>query len=781
MSEAANGPILSYLRRISGRPGDQGVTDRELLGRVVTRRDEAAFELLLWRYGPMVRHVCLGVTRDHHEAEDAFQATFLVLARKAWSVRKHGSLGSWLYRVAYRIGRRARSQALRRAGHEKHGLDLRELPHAAPPAGAEAGPELRPLLLEEVNRLPAKYRTPVILCYLEGKTHDEAARHLGWPKGTVSGRLARARETLRARLARRGLAPSVGALTAALSPGDARALAPLLRRALRAGVGFAARPAAAAGPLSNQAVLLAEGMLRTMFLTRLRGIVAVVLAAVLLGSGAGLLARNAILAGQAPAEAAPPDRGPADSPPAGPAEKNTAVKKALRKLAGTWQVMTVESDGKTGAAEDIKGLAYVFEANGKWKLARDDQTLAEGTFVIDPAKDPPTIDYKIVSTTAEQDKGKSSLGIYELDGDRLKVCRTWPDNDQRPTAFAAPAGSKCILTEFQRKQAPADAPPPEEVRFRHGDDSLCGTLYRPGGAGPHPAVALVTGSEPSDRAYGGVGTALGRHFARHGFACLAWDRPGVGRSTGNARTQTFQDRAEEALAAVRYLRGRADVRRDAVGLWGHSQGGMIVPLAASLSGDVAFLIAVSGWQGPAWKQDPVRVEAELRADGFPEADVVAAAAFARRRMDLIRGTGTFEELDRAQEAVRASPWFAYVHRCDRARFDSARRVVGNDSATYWEHVHCPVLAIYGDRDTSSGSPGPLLGVIRRGLARTGKVDLTTQVFPDADHSLCRTKTGGPKEAAERARARRPGDGPDFVPDYLDAMSEWLAERFPPSR
>jgi pimeloyl-ACP methyl ester carboxylesterase len=319
----------------------------------------------------------------------------------------------------------------------------------------------------------------------------------------------------------------------------------------------------------------------------------------------------------------------------------------------------------------------------------------------------------------------------------------------------------------------------EDVHFRHGGDLLAGTLFRPGAPGRHPAVVLVLGSGPQDRAYGDVGTALCRHFARRGFACLTWDKPGVGKSAGDYNKQTLQDRAEEALAAVRFLRGRADIRRDRVGLWGHSQGGMVAPLVASLSADVAFVIAVAGWQGPAWKQDGVRVEAELRADGFPEADVKKATAFARMRMGLIRGQGPFEELEAAHAAVENEPWFKYVGRCDRALFYGARRNVGYDTGPSWEKVRCPVLVIYGDRDTSSGPPSGLVAVIRRGLAKAGNRDVTVKIFPGADHGLCRTRTGGPKEAAARAVARRQGKGPDFVPGYLDTMTTWLGKRFGP--
>lgn len=140
----------------------------------------------------------------------------------------------------------------------------------------------------------------------------------------------------------------------------------------------------------------------------------------------------------------------------------------------------------------------------------------------------------------------------------------------------------------------------EEVSFRHGEDALAGSLYCPRGSGPYPAIVMILGSDRQDRSYGGVGPALGAHFARAGFACLTWDKPGVGKSTGDYNTQTFRDRADEAFAAVRLLRGRKEIRQDRIGLWGHRQGGMVAPLAASLSDEVAFLIEVSGWQGPVW-------------------------------------------------------------------------------------------------------------------------------------------------------------------------------------
>src|SRR5262249_43381462 len=212
---------VRYLRRVTGAAGSGDVSDSDLLARFVASRDEAAFELLLWRHGTMVLHLCRDVTRDEHAAEDAFQATFLALVRKAASIRSRESLGAWLYQVAYRVALRAR-----RSERETVNLDAVDDPEARELPDEIELRELRPLLHEEVQRLPAKYRTPIVLCYLEGLTHEETARQLGWPKGTVAGRLARAREMLRKRLTRRGIALSTALAALALAPTPAAAVVP---------------------------------------------------------------------------------------------------------------------------------------------------------------------------------------------------------------------------------------------------------------------------------------------------------------------------------------------------------------------------------------------------------------------------------------------------------------------------------------------------------------------------------------------------------------------------
>jgi pimeloyl-ACP methyl ester carboxylesterase len=319
----------------------------------------------------------------------------------------------------------------------------------------------------------------------------------------------------------------------------------------------------------------------------------------------------------------------------------------------------------------------------------------------------------------------------------------------------------------------ADQPRTESVSFQAGGNRLAGTLTLPGKPGVYPAVVFINGSGASDRTGGGLFPALWQEFTRRGFACLSWDRPGVGSSTGDFEAQSFPNRADEVLAAVASLRGRTDIKRDHVGVWGFSQGATVAPLAASQSNDIAFVIAVSGCQTPAWKQDLYRVEAELRADGFNSTHMKEAVEFAETRMDLMRSGGLFEELDENQRGLLGRPWFEYVQYCDRKRFESGKRMVNFDPAPHWEMVHCPVLAVFGDKDTSCHVE-PSVAVIRQGLEKAGNRDLTVKVFANASHRLTAAQTGGRKEAEQQAKSRRAGAAPDFVPGYVTTMADWLA-------
>ncbi len=203
-----------------------GLTDRQLLDRFTTGRDstaEAAFEVLVLRHGPMVLRVCHNLLRDPNDAQDAFQATFMVLVRRSRSIRKLDSVGGWLYGVACRVAARARVDAARRRSSEAHAA-LRVVEAVDPPDFDETlGMGFGPVVQEEVSRLPQNYRAVVVLCYWQGLTHEHAAVQLGCPLGTVRSRLARARNLLRRRLIRRGLAPPAVLLVAGLDGGPAPA------------------------------------------------------------------------------------------------------------------------------------------------------------------------------------------------------------------------------------------------------------------------------------------------------------------------------------------------------------------------------------------------------------------------------------------------------------------------------------------------------------------------------------------------------------------------------
>ena len=205
--------VFQHLRGLLGAPGGTGVTDSELLERFASHRDEAAFKELLRRHGAMVLSVCRSLLRHTQDAEDAFQATFLVLVRRAGSLKNSACLGNWLYGVARRTAWSARRSSARRQARERR---LAMMP-TNESGEAATTPELQAVLCEEVERLPDKYRAPLVLCYFHGKTNEEAARRLGCPKGTVLSRLARARDKLRRRLVKRGVTLSAAGLTIVLT------------------------------------------------------------------------------------------------------------------------------------------------------------------------------------------------------------------------------------------------------------------------------------------------------------------------------------------------------------------------------------------------------------------------------------------------------------------------------------------------------------------------------------------------------------------------------------
>jgi RNA polymerase sigma factor (sigma-70 family) len=258
--------------------------DRDLLQRFARERDGDAFAGLVQRYGPLVLGVCRRVLRQEQDAEDAFQATFLVLARKAGSIERPERLGNWLYGVASRVAQKARAEAARRRARQQPVTDM-PTSQGDPEADWE---DLRQVLDDEVQRLPDKFGAPLVLCYLQGMTREEAAARLGRSAGAVKGLLERGRELLRSRLARRGVTLSLGSLAGMLSGNALSAAVPAVLRdsTVQAALVFAAGKAPAAGSVAA----LAEGVLQAMFMYRVKRWLAVVVMLGLAGGGTGLLA-----------------------------------------------------------------------------------------------------------------------------------------------------------------------------------------------------------------------------------------------------------------------------------------------------------------------------------------------------------------------------------------------------------------------------------------------------------------------------------------------------------
>jgi RNA polymerase sigma factor (sigma-70 family) len=276
--------VLQHLHHLLAMPGgDQ--TDGELLARFVASRDEASFAALVRRHGPMVLAVCRRMLRHAQDAEDCFQATFMVLARKAATVKRE-SVGSWLYAVAYRTALEAREVNIRRRACERQVPDMPH-PQVMPPEAQD----WRPWLDQELNRLPEKYRAVIVACDLEGQSRREAARQLGIAEGTLSSRLARGRRLLAKRLAPYGLSLSGATLAAALGDGAVSAQVPaaLLSSTMKAALLVAAGELTA---VSASSALLMKGVLKSMFVAKLKLMIGAVMIVTALGAS-GLVYRAA--------------------------------------------------------------------------------------------------------------------------------------------------------------------------------------------------------------------------------------------------------------------------------------------------------------------------------------------------------------------------------------------------------------------------------------------------------------------------------------------------------
>jgi RNA polymerase sigma factor (sigma-70 family) len=392
-------------------------SDAALLKRFVTCHDEAAFAALVARHGPMVFGVCRRLLRHRQDAEDAFQATFLILVRKAAAISRRELLGNWLYGVAARVAARARLVATRCQARET--ADMERIATATrEPAKAM---DMSAVIDEEVQRLPAKYRGPVVLHYLQGRTSEEVAGEMRCPIGTIKTRLSRAREMLRKRLSRRGLALSTAAFSAALlAEASAASLPPaLIHSTLKA---------AAGGFVSAQAAELAKGVLHTMFVTKMKILAALVLALAVIAGGAGVFAYHS-LATEADVKKT---------------DKENIKKTDKENIQGAWKVVSVRINGqdpKDGEGERIKKSTFKITTD-KMIVKFNDET-REHTYKLDLAVKPKTID--IIT-----DQGDGADGIYKLEGDTLTICIPYVPRMERPTEFVSKEDSDTSLIVLKR-------------------------------------------------------------------------------------------------------------------------------------------------------------------------------------------------------------------------------------------------------------------------------------------------------------------------------------------
>jgi RNA polymerase sigma factor (sigma-70 family) len=305
MAQPQLGVVLRHIHRLVDSPSTDEPSDGQLLDRFIASRDEVAFEELLRRHGPMVYGICRRLLGTAHDADDAFQATFLLLVHKATSIRKGTSLGCWLYGVAYRLSLKARTAAARRRVHERRVANMRPVHRTSEPSWNE----VRPLLDEELARLPERLRAPLVLCYLQGKTNVQAARELGQPAGSMSKLLARGRDVLRQRLTRRGVAlpgTELGLL-----------LAEHTRAAVPAGLGRATLEAGLAmGAVSARVAGLVRWGMRDMCFAKCKIVLALVFTLGLLGAGTSLLSAPPPPPAEAPPVAAEEEQPAAEQPPA---------------------------------------------------------------------------------------------------------------------------------------------------------------------------------------------------------------------------------------------------------------------------------------------------------------------------------------------------------------------------------------------------------------------------------------------------------------------------------
>jgi len=458
MAAAHMDSVIRHLRRTVLRQDDAGRSDAELLASFISQTDDTAFAALARRHGPMVFGVCRRVIGNHHDAEDAFQATFLILARKASTVRPRERVANWLHGVALRTALRAKSMTAKRQSRERHVTEMPE-PEALQQDQLH---DLKYLLDQELNGLPENYRLPILLCDLEGRTIKEAARQLGWPQGTVAGRLARGRKHLAKRLASRGVVLSAGLLAAVVSDNVASAGVPnlLMSSTVKAATLIAAGQVILTGAVPAKVAILMEGVLTSMFMTKLKAASLCLLLVATLSGTAGLIYQSPA----AEPSTAKPSK--VNTPPTPTAfdfafpiaqqiqpdtdkkqqnakagAKPNAPRTDLELFQGIWTVVSIEQEGKPRELEKT-----VFMVDGKRACLQTSEVEMQGGLYLDVTSKPRSYDFVM--------SGKTVEGIYSFEGDTLCLCFSPATDAKRPLGFFTEKGSSHYLFKLKRVYEP---------------------------------------------------------------------------------------------------------------------------------------------------------------------------------------------------------------------------------------------------------------------------------------------------------------------------------------
>ena len=351
---------------------------------------------------------------------------------------------------------------------------------------------------------------------------------------------------------------------------------------------------------------------------------------------------------------------------------------------------------------------------------------------------------------------------FELVGDATTIIFDGEFNDDAIAGQFREGDAKGTFS-IRRVGAKPPTSRQEEVIFRNGDVALSGTLLLPLTKGPHPAVVFLHGAGGEGR-YGA--RFLAEYFTRHDIAALIYDKRGVGKSTGDWKRSDFNDLAEDAIAGIHFLQQRNEIKPREIGLYGHSQGGMIAPLIASRSSDVAFIISGAGSAVPVYESEINSVTSQIRAKGISGKDLAEATEFIKLWVNVMRTGQGWEQFDKAVEKVRETKWFPMLHVPPKDHWMWAfhKRIYDYNSADYWAQVSVPVLVIYGERDLYVPVTQSIWN-IDRALSKANNRDYTILVLPRASHAFIIEPEAG-----------QPFEWWHIAPGFPDLLTAWINQR-----